>query len=191
MFIIISTIILILLFLLIFNKKKSTINDKQNIQTSNSRIVHEKEINNSTNISINNNKSTDKKNKGQTNTQKNRTAIRPSYIMSMRERKMFHEIEESVPEYYIFVQVCLGAILWTKGQGTRNKFSQKMADFVITDKEFNIKAVIELDDKSHIGKEKQDEERDAMVKEAGYKVLRYRYIPDRAKLRSDIIKKTV
>lgn len=117
----------------------------------------------------------------------NRTKIKPSYLMTEHEKKMFKELNKAIPEYYIFPQVSFSAILWTKGQATRNRFSRKIADFVITDTSFNILAIIELDDKSHDNKVEQDAERDAMLVEAGYKVLRYRYMPNTQKLRDDIL----
>ena len=117
----------------------------------------------------------------------NRTPIKSSYLMTEHEKTMFKELRQAIPEYYIFPQVSLGAILWTKGQATRNKFNRKIADYVITDQNFNILAVIELDDKSHQGKEQQDAERDSMLKEAGYKVLRYPNMPSKEKLRNDIL----
>ena len=117
----------------------------------------------------------------------NKTAIKPSHLMTTHEKVMFGLLKEAVPECHIFVQVALGGILWTSSYATRNKFSQKIADFVITDQNFTILAVIELDDKSHIGKEEKDAERDAMVREAGYKALRYPAIPPKNQLRSDIL----
>lgn len=117
----------------------------------------------------------------------NRTPIKSSYLMTEHEKTMFKELRQAIPEYYIFPQVSLGAILWTKGQATRNKFNRKIADYVITNQNFNILAIIELDDKSHQGKEQQDAERDSMLKEAGYKVLRYPHMPNKEKLRNDIL----
>lgn len=116
-----------------------------------------------------------------------KTPIKSSYLMTVHEKVMFGVLKEAVPECHIFVQVALGGILWTSSYATRNKFSQKIADFVITDQNFTILAVIELDDKSHIGKEDKDAERDAMVREAGYKALRYPSIPPLQQLRSDIL----
>lgn len=117
----------------------------------------------------------------------NKTVIKSSHLMTVHEKVMFGLLKEAVPECHIFVQVALGGILWTSSYATRNKFSQKIADFVITDQNFTILAVIELDDKSHIGKEDKDAERDAMVREAGYKALRYPAIPPMSQLRSDIL----
>ena len=46
--------------------------------------------------------------------------------------------------------------------------------------------IIELDDPSHIGKEQEDAERDAMLNEAGYIVLRFTEIPSIRQLRKHI-----
>lgn len=108
-------------------------------------------------------------------------------LMTEHEKTMFGELHQAVPECYIFVQVALGAILQTKSRHARKRFNRLIADFVITDNNFNILAVIELDDKSHDNKQEQDAKRDAMLHEAGYKVLRYRYMPDKQKLRNDIL----
>lgn len=115
------------------------------------------------------------------------TPIKSSYLLSEHEKTMFGEIRQAVPECQIFVQVAFGAILWTKSQATRNRFNRLIADFVITDNNFNILAVIELDDKSHDNKKEKDAQRDAMLREAGYKVLRYRYMPSKEQLRQDIL----
>lgn len=119
--------------------------------------------------------------------EQSQSPIKPSYLLTNHEKTMFGEIRQAVPECLIFVQVALGAILWTKSYATRNKFNRLIADFVITDQNFNILAVIELDDKSHDNKQERDAQRDAMLREAGYKVLRYRYMPDKQKLRQDIL----
>lgn len=112
--------------------------------------------------------------------------IKSKRLLTEHEKKMYRELT-MIPNCHIFVQVCLGAILWTSTWQTRNKFNKKIADFVVTDLDFNIRAVIELDDKSHDNKIEADQARDAMIREAGYKVLRYRNIPNVSKLMDDIL----
>lgn len=46
--------------------------------------------------------------------------------------------------------------------------------------------MIELDDLSHAGRERQDRARDAMLKLGGYVILRYATFRTRLALRSDI-----
>jgi hypothetical protein len=91
------------------------------------------------------------------------------------------------PEYVVLAEVSFGALLIAKGGASRYSFSQKRADFVLLDKAFRVLAAIELDDSSHKGKEQRDEARDAMLIAAGYRVLRYKTIPDSDRLRADVI----
>lgn len=113
--------------------------------------------------------------------------IRRSYLLSIHEKTMFYELEQAVPELRIFVQVSFSAILWAKDQATRNMYNRKVLDYVITDPDFNIIAVIELDDKSHDDKQEEDKKRDDILRKAGYKVLRYRNMPPIPQLRKDIL----
>ncbi|MEY4882428.1 MAG: hypothetical protein RIS34_282 [Pseudomonadota bacterium] len=109
-------------------------------------------------------------------------------IATANEQGMFWRLAECFkqPEFVVLAQVSFGALLSAKGGASRGSFSQKMADFVLLDKSFKVLAVIELDDSSHKGREKEDANRDAMLTEAGYRVLRYAKTPDRAKLLSDM-----
>ena len=113
--------------------------------------------------------------------------IKSSYILTYHEQAMFKLLKQALPNHHIFVQVSFSAILWTPDQATRNRFNRKIADFVITCENFLIKAIIELDDVSHIGREQQDAERDQFLKTAGYKVIRYKQLPTIEQIKSDMI----
>ncbi len=112
----------------------------------------------------------------------------PRAIATANEQHMFWKLVKAfpAPEYVVLTQVSFGALLTAKGGASRGSFSQKMADFVLTDKAFTVLAVIELDDSSHKGREDNDRSRDAMLIEAGYKVVRYPRIPEVEKLHADI-----
>ena len=112
----------------------------------------------------------------------------PRSLATANEQKMFWRLREAFasPEYVVLTQVSFGALLTAKGGASRYSFAQKRADFVITNKGFKVLAVIELDDSSHKGRESHDAERDEMLVEAGYKVLRYTGIPEAAKLTADV-----
>ena len=109
-------------------------------------------------------------------------------LATANEQPMFWRLTECFPqpEHVVLCQVSFGALLRAKSGASRYSFSQKMADFVLLDKSFKVLAVIELDDSSHKEREKEDANRDAMLTEAGYRVLRYAKTPDRAKLLSDM-----
>jgi hypothetical protein len=90
------------------------------------------------------------------------------------------------PDYVVLAEVSFGALLVAKGGATRYSFSQKRADFVLLDRSFLVLAIIELDDNSHDGKEDRDDKRDAMLTSAGYKVLRFRKVPDAERLQAAV-----
>lgn len=98
--------------------------------------------------------------------------------LTIEEQKLYWKLKKALPDYEILSQVSFNAFIVTKGDNQKERHAkhntarQKVADFLICDRGFNVIAVIELDDKSH-NKEK-DEKRDAMLKEAGIKTQRYR-----------------
>ncbi len=98
-------------------------------------------------------------------------------LMTDNEFEFFNRLIRAVPEYYVFSQVSMGALLDANSNNPkirnsiRMTFSQKIIDYVIYDKNKKIVVIIELDDKTH-DKEK-DKKRDAMLHQAGYKTLRF------------------
>lgn len=117
---------------------------------------------------------------------KTRGAITAKNLLTKNEQPMYFRLCEALPEYIVLCQVAFSAMLDTKDRATRNTFNRKVADFVICRKSFGVVAVIELDDNSHAGKEDNDKDRDALLNDAGYKVLRYRTTPDAETLRNDL-----
>lgn len=111
-------------------------------------------------------------------------------VITQFESKMFNRLKQSFPEYHILAQVAFSALIAHHNFKIRSKFNRKVTDFVILDKKLNVVAIIELDDPSHIGKELEDAERDAMLLQAGYQVYRYTDIPSPQSLRRDIIQNT-
>jgi ABC-type multidrug transport system fused ATPase/permease subunit len=109
-------------------------------------------------------------------------------IATSNEQKMFWRLVSAfpTPEFVVLTQVSFGALLTAKGGASRYSFAQKRADFVVASKGFKVLAVVELDDSSHKKRETEDASRDAMLVEAGYKVVRYKHIPTVALLLADI-----
>ena len=112
----------------------------------------------------------------------------PRRVITAFESKMFHRLNEAFPNYYILAQVAFSALITNQNYKIRNRFNRKVTDFVILDQTYNVLVIIELDDPSHIGKEQEDAERDAMLEEAGYRVIRYTSIPTVHTLRHDVNK---
>lgn len=114
-----------------------------------------------------------------------RNPIKGKRIITMNEQPTFMKLKEALPEHIILAQVAFSAFMTAQGYATRNLFNRKVADFVVLDKAFNIVAIVELDDSSHKGKEKFDEERDALIHEAGFKVIRYKRTPELVQIHRD------
>ena len=80
------------------------------------------------------------------------------------------------------------ALLEPVGQASLGKIQIKRVDFVVCDIKTNRYCVIELDDRSHIGKQGKDLERDGFFDSAGIHSLRYKINnkPSAEALREDI-----
>lgn len=89
------------------------------------------------------------------------------------------------PDKLVFAQMSFGALLTARGRATRNRFDRKIADFVVCENALKVLAVIELDDNSHRWKEGRDAARDKLLKDAGYRVIRYPRIPNVEKVQAD------
>ena len=104
--------------------------------------------------------------------------IRKKKLLTDREQPMYFRLKQAFPDDVVLCQVAFAALLTAKDQATRSTFNRKFADFVVATTAFDVLAVIELDDASHRGREEQDGKRDALLERAGYRVLRFKHIPD-------------
>ncbi len=86
----------------------------------------------------------------------------------------------------MLAQVAFSALITHDNMKMRAKFNRKVTDFVLLDQSYKVIAIIELDDPTHIGKEQEDAERDAMLIAAGYMVMRYTEIPTVRQLQRDL-----
>ena len=110
-------------------------------------------------------------------------------LLTLREQPMYFRLKDAFPDDVILAQVAFSALVTANERSIRNTFDRKYADFVICTKSFIVKAVVELDDATHDGREMEDAQRAAILEQAGYKVLRYREVPDIEQLRKDIEEK--
>ncbi len=102
--------------------------------------------------------------------------IRPKPLLTPNEVEFFHRLERALPSYHVFPQVAFGAILdvddRTESFPIRNRFSQKIADFVVCARDtLEVIALVELDDRTHDAD--RDKERDEITKAAGYQTIRF------------------
>lgn len=114
-------------------------------------------------------------------------------LLTKREREALIAIEAALPGHRIYPQVAMGALMTTKPRldkkvstSTRNRFAQKIVDFVAEDRHSHELLLIEVDDRTH--KSAKDKERDAMTAAAGYRTVR---VPAGAKLSAECIRDLV
>lgn len=104
--------------------------------------------------------------------------IRAKRLLTEREQPMFFRLQQAFPNDVVLSQVAFSALLTATDQPTRSMFNRKVADFVVATRAFEVLAVIELDDSSHKGRAVQDSKRDSLLERAGYRVLRFKNVPD-------------
>lgn len=124
--------------------------------------------------------------KRQTGKSRRSLRLQSKPVMTAREQQMYHLLQTALPECTVLAQVAFSALVTAKGWENRNRFNRKVADFVLCSQQLNVLAVIELDDSSHAGREREDKERDDMLRLAGYVTLRYANFPTQQALRADV-----
>jgi very-short-patch-repair endonuclease len=105
--------------------------------------------------------------------------------LTAREQAMYNRLVQTLPDLVVLPQVSFGALLTARTRAARSTFSRKIADFVVCDRSFKVVAVVELGDKGNKGKSQRDADRDALLIEAGYRVLRYPRVPDIGRVEAD------
>jgi very-short-patch-repair endonuclease len=98
---------------------------------------------------------------------------------------MYNRLVQTLPDLVVLPQVSFGALLTARTRAARSSFSRKIADFVVCDRSFKVVAVVALGDKNSKGKSQRDLDRDALLVEAGYRVLRYPRVPDVGRVEAD------
>lgn len=102
----------------------------------------------------------------------------PRRPLSEPEQQLFWKLRSALPDHVVLPQVSFSRFLYAKGATNNENFrklaraKQKVADFLVCDKTFFIIAVVELDDSSH--NPTKDATRDAILKEAGLRVVRWK-----------------
>jgi len=123
--------------------------------------------------------------------------VRGRPLLTANEHDFLGRLEAAVPELRFHSQVAMGALLepaFPKKldprayMSIRGTFSQKIVDFVAQDRTTGaVIAVVELDDRTHDAA--KDNKRDAMLKEGGYRIVRWQSIakPDPAAIRRALV----
>ncbi len=97
--------------------------------------------------------------------------------MTDNELEFFGRLVQAVPEFFIFPQVAMSAILQAadtdrkKAYGDFLRIAQQRVDYLVCKADGSVVAVVELDDKSH--KAVKDKVRDERLQQAGIRTLRF------------------
>jgi hypothetical protein len=114
-------------------------------------------------------------------------------FLTEAETRVLAFLEAALPHHRVMAQVAMGALLKAdepdrrRGNAARNRFSQKMVDFVIVTRDTaEVVALVELDDSSH--SVAKDAKRDAMTDAAGYRTIR---IPNKPRPSAESVRRAV
>lgn len=109
-------------------------------------------------------------------TLKKRKKIQPKSLLTKTEIKYFYMISRYLPaKYHLCPQVSFNAIITSRDIAIRNTFNRKYCDFTVCNSNFEVIAVIEIDDRSHNDPKvkESDAYRDKILKEAGFLIIRF------------------
>lgn len=122
------------------------------------------------------------------------SVVRKRGFMTGNEREFFGRLTRALPEYFVFPQVSMGALLdvtvrpdHPRYWPCRDQFSRKICDFVICDRRtLEPACLVELDDRMHDFA--SDSSRDDVTTMAGLKTLRAwsRNKPSEAEIRKQV-----
>lgn len=123
-------------------------------------------------------------------------AFKAKTLLTANELEFLARLEFAAPELRFCPQVAMGALLEPAVPRkdakayyrSRGMFAQKIVDFVAQRRDTGaVVAVIELDDRTH--SVEKDEKRDAMLAQAGYKIIRWhsKNKPSVAEIRATLV----
>jgi very-short-patch-repair endonuclease len=106
--------------------------------------------------------------------------------LSQPEQILYFRLVQALPDHIILAQVQLSCLLGVKKgyphQTWLNRINRMSVDFVVCNKDSSVVAVIELDDATHLRKDRQiaDAKKDKSLGAAGIQVVRFpvKVIPD-------------
>ena len=106
-------------------------------------------------------------------------------LMTDNELEFFARLEQALPDCKVFTQVAMSGLLDVTLPSShphywraRAAFDRKRIDYVVCTRNGNrLIAVVELDDRSHDSKRRQDAARDQMLASAGIRTVRFPSYP--------------
>lgn len=104
-------------------------------------------------------------------------AYKARHLMTDNEAEFFGRLVTALPDHYIFPQVAMSALIDAassdkkKAHSDRLRIAQQRVDYVVSDKNFKVVVVVELDDKTHSGV--KDQVRDGRLMQVDIRTVRF------------------
>jgi hypothetical protein len=122
-------------------------------------------------------------------------SFRARKLVSDNEAEFFGRLVVALPEFYIFPQVAMSALLESSSSNAKTahadflRIAQHRADYVIANKQMEVVAVVELDDRTH--SRAKDQLRDSRLEQAKIRTVRFqsKNKPNVAALRAAVLEK--
>lgn len=101
--------------------------------------------------------------------------VRPRYPLTEQERAMFWRLTEIAgEEFLVLAKVPLSVLMNSGKESTRQKMSDKFADFVICEKSFEVLVIVELDEPDEVAETDSED----LLNAARYEVIRFKDVPN-------------
>lgn len=103
--------------------------------------------------------------------------FRARRLMTDNEAEFFGRLIVALPEHYVFPQVAMSALLQSsagtarQAHSDRLRIAQQRVDYVVCDRECQVVAVVELDDRTHSAA--KDKLRDGRLLQGGIRTVRF------------------
>lgn len=101
---------------------------------------------------------------------------RPKKPLTTLEQDMYWRLVEAFPGMVVLAQVALTALIATPRKD-RSRYHHKVVDFAILDREFQVQALVEVDDLSQASRHTVGEPVRALLELAGYRVFEFTEVP--------------
>lgn len=110
---------------------------------------------------------------------------RPS-VLTPAEQALHGRIAQVFPDHVVLAKVALPALVDARGKQTRRLLAGRVAGFVLCTRNFDVRAIIELDERPHRTATGRSLARDRLLAHAGLHVIRYAQLPSPEMLRADV-----
>lgn len=108
--------------------------------------------------------------------------LKKKTILNDFEKKLFIQLKTALPDHQILTKVSFQNLMSAdsqdkdvSNQSVWRSFSTRVADFVIADSEFNVKAIVQIEN-TYKGKQSAKKQKNLdVLEEVGYKVVTVKY----------------